>query len=275
MRTPAKLPVVVTMSTLASLVTAVGGDLVEVSSLVPVGASVENYEPRPSDVQRLERARVLFENGAGLEAWLDKTVRSAGSKDLRVVVLADSVPAPSGAADRLGARNPHLWMDPIFAARYVDAIAKELARADPAHSGYYGKRAAAEKARLAALDAWTRAQIATIPADRRSMIAFHDAFYYFDRRYGLRDVGAVETAPGREPSAAYFSKLVAQARAYHVRALFAEPQFSPKLIRQLADSAGFKTVTDLYDDTVGDTPELSNYEGIMRYDVRTIVGALK
>ena len=107
------------------------------------------------------------------------------------------------------------------------------------------------------------------------MICFHDAWYYFDKRYGIRDVGAIEPSPGQEPSAGAFAQLIAQAKASHVRAVFAEPQFSPKLARQLAEGAGIATVTDLYDDTLGTTPALSTYEGLMRFDVARIVEALK
>jgi zinc transport system substrate-binding protein len=94
-------------------------------------------------------------------------------------------------------------------------------------------------------------------------------------RFGIRNVGAVEPSPGREPSPAYFSRLIALARSNHVRAVFAEPQFSPKLVDALAAGAGIRTVEDLYDDTLGTSAQLSDYEGMMRYDVSVIVKALR
>lgn len=272
---PGPLSVVVTTSTLASLVKSVSGSAVIVRNLVPIGASPETYEPKPQDLVALEHAAIVFENGQGLEGWLGKivdkvTIRAArstlsnGLAGLEVNKPAQNQPV-----------NPHFWLDPLYAQVYVREIAQDLSGADPQNASLYGANAAAEIKRLAELDAWTRRRIATIPQDRRAMIAFHDAWYYFDRRYGIRDVGAVESSPGKEPSAAELAALIATAKANHVRAVFAEPEFSPKLAKQLADDAGIRTITNLYDDSLGSTPELGTYEGMMRHDVNAIVEALR
>ena len=280
--TPTTLPsafsVVVTTSTLASLVHSVSGDAASIHVLVPVGVSPETYEPTPRDIAQLEGASLVFENGAGLEAWLDRLISSSASR-ARIVVLSDAIPLAdrshaTGSGNSPPAENPHFWLDPNYAELYVASIAKELASSDPSHATLYHTNARAEIDRLARLDAWTRKQITTIPPEQRAMIASHDAWRYFDRRYGIRDVGAIETSPGREPSAAELAALIALARADHVRAIFVEPEFSPRLAKQLADNAGIATVTDLYDDSLGTTPQLSDYEGMMRHDVDTIVRAL-
>jgi manganese/iron transport system substrate-binding protein len=269
-----RLVVVATTSTLASLVRAVAGDAADVQVLVPIGVSPETYEPTPHDIIALENATLMFENGAGLEGWLQKLI-STSATHARVVVLSEAITGAGGSAqNRLAATNPHFWLDPNYAELYVARVAHALSAADPAHAELYRAKAAAEVDRLAQLDLWTRKRIATIPAQQRAMIAFHDAWYYFDRRYGLRDVGAIEPSPGREPSAAELAALIEVARANHVRAIFAEPEFSPRLAKQLADSTGIATVTNLYDDSLGDTPELSSYEGMMRHNVDTIVKAL-
>lgn len=253
---------------------AVAGDAADVAVLVPIGVSPETYEPTPHDIITLEKASLVFENGAGLESWLDKLITTSASH-ARLIVLSDAINTTSrDSRSRLAGTNPHFWLDPNYAELYVERIAHALAIADPAHADEYRANAAAQIDRLAQLDAWTRKRIASIPPQQRAMITFHDAWYYFDRRYGLRDVGAIEPSPGREPSAAELAALVAVARANHVRAVFAEPEFSPRLAKQLADSAGITTVTDLYDDSLGDTPELATYEGMMRHDVDTIVRAL-
>ncbi|MBC5824534.1 MAG: zinc ABC transporter substrate-binding protein [Candidatus Eremiobacteraeota bacterium] len=274
-----KVQVVASMSTLAALVRTVAGGKADVRSLVPVGGSVETYDPTPADLVVLSRARLLVENGAGLELWLAKLVRAGGRADLRTLVLSDGLPVArsedAGDFRRSAAGNPHLWLDPVYAQTYVKKITDGLASVDPSNADYYRSNERRQVRRLQALDVWARGQVDTIPSPDRVMICFHDAWYYFDRRYGIRDVGAVEPAPGQEPSAGYFAELVAAARANHVRAVFAEPQFSPKLADELAASAGIRTVSDLYDDTVGATQQLSTYEAMMRYDVRTIVSALR
>ena len=266
-----RVEVVCTISTLCSLVAAVGGSAIDLHGIVPVGASPETYEPAPSDVVAVSRARILFENGLGLETWLDKLINAAGGSDQVRIQLADSVPA---SEKRSG--NPHLWMDPVYARAYVADIEATLARIDPAHAQLYNANAMVETRKLAALERWIRAQIATIPPDHRAMITFHDAWYYFDRRFGIKNVGAIEPSPGREPSPAWFAALIRLARDNHVRAVFAEPQYSPKLAAALQSSAGIRVMTDLYDDTLGPPSSgISDYEGMMRFDVRTIVQALR
>lgn len=261
------LVVVATTATLGALVQPVGDDLVTVHTLVPIGASPETYEPTPKDLTELEHASLVVENGAGLEAWLDKLIKSSAT-NARILVLSNVMPP------QLRAINPHFWLDPNFSELYVAQIARALSQIDPKNAARYRTNAAAEIKRLAELDDWIRKRIATIPPNRRTMITFHDAWYYFDRRYGIRDVGAIEPFPGKEPSAADLAALIATARANNVRAIFAEPEFSPKLAKALADGAGIKTVTDLYDDSLGQAPDLRTYEGMMRHDVNTIVQAL-
>lgn len=265
------LVVACTISTLCSLIADVGGQDIDLHGIVPVGASPETYEPTPSDVVAVARARVVFENGLGLEVWLDKLLTSASSgPQVTRVRLSDAVPASEHTTG-----NPHLWMDPIYAATYVSDIAAVLERADRAHANGYAMRATQERAKLAALDRWIRAQIATIPPGRRAMICFHDAWYYFDRRYGIENVGAIEPYPGQDPPPGYFAHLIDLAKTHHVRAVFGEPQFSPKLALTLQSEAGIAVFTNLYDDTLGTTADLSDYEAMMRYDVATIVAALR
>lgn len=270
----ARVNVAASISTLAALVKTVGGDNVDVTSIVPVGVSAETYDPAPQDLVKISKAQVIFENGAGLELWLAKVLRSAANPQAPVIVLSLGLPV-AGATTPGGPGNPHLWLDPRYAQDYVRKIAAALRQVDPTDAQTFSVNEKVELQRLVQLDSWISAQIATIPPEQRNMITFHDAWYYFDRRYGIRDIGAIELSPGQEPSAKYLSSLIDLARANHVRAVFAEPQFSPKLAQQLATSAGIKTVSNLYDDTLGTTPELQTYEGMLRYDVRNIVGALK
>lgn len=265
-----RLRVACTITTLCSLVAAVGGDRITLSGIVPAGASPETFEPRPTDMVALSNAHVLFENGLGLEAWLQHLVDAAGGPGLTIVTLADSVPADVKASG-----NPHLWMDPVYAADYVATIAKVLESADPPNASAYEKNASIETARLVALDGWIRSHIDSIPEEHRAMICFHDAWYYFDRRYGIKDVGAIEPLPGQEPSPGSFAKLIALAKANHVRAVFGEPQYSHKLADALASGAGIAYVTDLYDDTLGTGGIAPDYDSMMRHDVETIVGALR
>jgi ABC-type Zn uptake system ZnuABC Zn-binding protein ZnuA len=198
---------------------------------------------------------------------MEKLLRSAGGDKTPVTL--------SGITDPAKAQNPHFWLDPSIASEYAARIASALESADPHHAAEYRARLKQTQAKYRALDRWIASEIATIPPDKRVMICFHDAWYYFDKRYGIKDVGAIEPSPGQEPSAGAFAKLIADAKTNHVHAVFAEPQFSPKLAKQLAEGAGITTVSDLYDDTLGATPALTTYEGLLRFDVERIVEALR
>ena len=259
--------VVATTSTLASLAAGVVGDPARVRSLVPVGASPEDYQPAPQDIEAIHSADVLVENGVNLEGWLQSDLDNARNEKLTVVVCSDGLPVRDG--------NPHLWMDPEFARAYVRKIRDALVAADPPNATGYRRNAAAYDAQLVALVARTHKKIATIPPAQRTMIIFHNAFLYYNARFGLRTVGVVELHPGAEPSPQHIAELVTLARANHVGAVFAEPEYSPKLVEALAQSAGIKTVENLYDDSVGTDPKVADYIGMIDYDTDTIVNALK
>ncbi len=267
-RAAGPLRIVATTSTLASLAQGAAGEGVHVRSLVPVGVSPEDYQPTPDDIAALHDADVLVENGAGLEGWLDATVRNAGNAHLKIVVCTDGLPVVDG--------NPHLWMDPEYARRYVAAIASALEGVDAEHAAQY--RAAAQRydAQLAALTARTRATIATIPAPRRVMIVFHNAFAYYGARFGLKQVAAIEPVAGAEPNPQHIAEVIRIAKEYRVPAIFAEHEFSPKLADTIAHAAGGEVrVTYLYDDSLGNTPGVATYIGMIDTDTATIVSALK
>ncbi len=171
--------------------------------------------------------------------------------------------------------NPHLWMDPENARAYAAKIRGALIAADAAHAGAYRAAGAAYDGKLAALTARTRAKLAAIPPARRVMIVFHNAFDYYARRFGLRIVGAIEPSAGAEPNPSHVAELVRLARANRVPAVFAEHEYSDKLARTLAASAGGLKVAFLYDDSLGSAAGVATYVGMIDTDTDTIVSALK
>ena len=262
-----KSPVVTTFSTLNSFVEGVGGDRVSVQNLVPVGASPEDYQPAPQDIAALSDATLVVENGSGIDAWLGRTIQNAGARNKRVVVLSDGLAHIDS--------NPHLWMDPVLARAYVAKVQTALSAIDPLHKTEYERNAAAYDAKLTVLQQWIGKQVATIPPQQRAMIIFHNAFDYYNRRFGITTVGVIELSPGQDPNPAYIGQLVDLAKSHHVRAVFSEPEYSSKLADTLAKSAGIRVVSNLYDDSVGQDTRVSNYISMLRYDTGVIVSALK
>lgn len=270
---PGALKVVATTTVLADMVQQVGGSDVAVTSMVPKGGVVETFDPSPRDVAAVSAADLIVMNGLGLDDWLQPVIDSA-KPDVPVVRLAENLPGVDYVSgDGSEATNPHLWLDVRYAEKYVGRIADALAAADPANAATFKAGGDAYAARLAALDTEIRQQIATIPEANRKLVSFHEAFPYFAKAYGLTIVGSVVQVPGQDPSAGEVAALIGAIKRSGAKAVFAEAGFNPDLSKAIADEAGVKVETNLYNDSLGDPP-VDTYEGLIRWDVDRIVAAL-
>ena len=270
-----RLSVVTTSTVFGDLIKNVGGDLVAVTSLVPPGADVHTFAPKPADLRAVTAARVIVMNGLGLDDWLRDTITSAAAAGTPLVELGVDLPGVDLLpGEEPGTQNPHLWMAVPNAILYVGRIEEALAAADPAHADAYQRQAAAYCDRLTRLDAGVRQRIEEIPAENRKLVTFHDAFPYFAREYDLEVVGVAVDAPGQDPSAGEIADLIAAIKASGVKAIFSEDQFPTAIVDQLAAETGAVVVADLYDDSLGDPP-VTSYEGLIEWDVDQLVQALR
>jgi manganese/iron transport system substrate-binding protein len=266
--------VVTTTTVFADMVASVGGNLVEVTSLVPKNGDVHTFEPKPADIRAVAQADLLVMNGLGLDDWLEKTIANASKKGTALLKLGVDLGVPLLPGEEPGTQNPHLWLDVNYAKQYVDRIVVGLQATDRAHSNQYQRQGAAYRARLDELDRWVREQVASIPESNRKIVTFHDAFPYYAREYGITIAGVAVQAPGQDPSAGDTAALVEAIRAAGVKAIFSEAQFPAKLVEQLAGETGTTVVADLYDDSVGDPP-VTTYEAVVRWDTQQLVDALR
>jgi ABC-type Zn uptake system ZnuABC Zn-binding protein ZnuA len=267
-----KLDVVTTTTVFADIVANVGGNRVTATSIIPPGVGPEDYEPQPDDAILLAKADLVVSNGVGLDDWLTDLLQSGGEGSTPKLVLGDGIPT----IDVDGEPNPHFWLDPSLVKQYyVPKILNALSAADAAGAATYQANAQAYSASLDQLDADLKALVGQIPAENRKLVTFHDAFPYLARHFGFDVVGVVLANVGQEPTAAELAQLVETVKAAHVKAVFSEAQFSPKLAQTLADEAGIEhIVTTLYNDALGPAPA-DTYLGLMRYDMEQIVAALK
>jgi zinc/manganese transport system substrate-binding protein/manganese/iron transport system substrate-binding protein len=285
----ARKPVLVASTTqIADLARNVAGDRAVVRCILAPGADPHTYQPTPRDVQALQGVRLAVWNGLGLDDTAAELVAEQGLPDLTTIVLSDGVQPLAGGADEHedeeadqhadehghaeAAGNPHLWLDPIYAIRYVEAIRDALIEVDPAHADTYRANAAASIGEIEALDAWAKGEIARIPAERRKLVTFHDAFPYFAAHYELELVGVVLKSPGREPSAQEVAELVSEMRRQQVPAVYAEPQFNARILELAARDAGVQ-VRRLYSDAFDD--QVKTYLDLMRFNVTSIVEGLR
>jgi len=279
-----KLKVVATFSTLGDLVQNVGGDRIELKTLVGPGQDAHTFEPVPADAKSLADAPLIFENGLGFETWLDELYESSGSKAERIVVTDGLEPLKGEEhhegeeAERgYGESDPHMWHDVANAIHMVKAIREALMKADAANAPLYQANADKYIAELQTLDAWVFDQVKTLPEDRRKLVTTHDTFGYFAARYGFEVIGTIlpTTTEGASPSAQEVDKLVDEVKAAGVPAVFAENVSSNTLLRQVADEAGVKVVASLYTDALGPAgSDGDTYIKMMRYNATTIVAEL-
>jgi ABC-type Zn uptake system ZnuABC Zn-binding protein ZnuA len=270
------IKVVTTMSILADMVKNVGGERVVAENIIPIGAGPEDYQPTPQDAQKLAGADIVFYNGHGLEEWLGDLFASAARPNQPQIAVSDGLQAGDVGSDDFKQGNPHFWMSAALGAKYVEKIRDGLIQVDGDGKDTYTKNAAGYMKQLLELNEALKQQAATIPPADRKMVTNHDAFPYFAQEYGFTIVGNILGNPEGEPSAGELAKLVQAIKAQHVKAVFSESQFNPKLTKTIADEAGVTIVSNLYTDTLGDAGSgVTTYIDMLRYNMQEVVEALK
>jgi len=267
---------VTTMSILADMVKHVGGERVEAENIIPIGAGPEDYQPTPQDAQKIASADIVFYNGHGLEEWIGDLFKSAAKAGQPQVAVSEGLAAVDVGSEDFKEGNPHFWMSAAFGAKYVEKIRDSLIQVDPAGKDTYTTNANAYIKQLMDLNAELKQQAETIPPSERKMVTNHDAFPYFAKEYNFTIVGNILGNPESELSAGDLAQLVQKIREQKVKAIFSESQFNPKVAKTLADEAGVQIVADLYTDTLGDASSgVTSYADMLRFDMKTIVDALK
>jgi zinc/manganese transport system substrate-binding protein len=224
-----RINVVASFSILGDFVRNVGGDRVNVTSLVGANGDVHVYAPPPQDAKTIADARLVIINGLGLEGWLPRLLQSSGSK-------APIITATKGIAPlKLGSdADPHAWQSVANAKIYVTNIRDALAAADPADAEVFRKQAEAYLAKLDALDSEVRQAVKQIPPSRRKVISTHDAFGYFAAAYGVPFIAPVGVSTESEASARDIARIIAQIKTEKIPAVFLENISDPRLIRRLS-----------------------------------------
>jgi zinc/manganese transport system substrate-binding protein len=272
-----KIKVVATFSILGDLVRHVGGDRVEVATLVGPNSDVHVFSPTPGDAKTLRAATVVFVNGLGLEGWITRLVQASGSKAPTVVASAGIKPRKMEDEHQHGhmVTDPHAWQSIANAKIYVANIRDALGKADPAGKGAYEANARTYLVKLDALEAQVKSAIEKIPADRRKIITTHDAFGYFGAAYGMEFIAPEGVSTDSEPSAKDVAKIIAQVRQQKIPAVFMENITDPRLMQQIAKETGAKIGGTLYSDALSEpNGPAGRYIDMMRNNIRELSKAL-
>jgi manganese/zinc/iron transport system substrate-binding protein len=277
-----KVQVVATTSILADLASRVGGERVEVIALMGPGVDPHLYRASEGDVRRMGRADLIVYNGLHLEGRMSELLDEVGRRGRATVAAAEGVPAEKllRPPEFEGAYDPHVWMDVSLwrdAARHVSAA---LAAIDPAHSDHYAARLLEYDAGLAALNGYVVDRISRLPEERRVLVTAHDAFNYFGRAYGFEVRGLQGISTVAEAGTADVQDVARFVADRRIPAIFVETSVSPRSIQAVRAAVRARGVEvamggDLYSDALGGAGSgADSYEGMIRHNVDTIVGAL-
>jgi ABC-type Zn uptake system ZnuABC Zn-binding protein ZnuA len=277
------LRVVATTADVAAIAAAVGGDLVVVDSIVPPGADAEAFEPRPGDLDKLKRADAVVRVGLGYDYWLDALTARAGNRRLvrgadgyadastgvpLLEIRGENIVAEQGHAH--GYANPHYWLDPQNALIVSAGIAEMLVRLAPAErAAIVANRERFVERVSAALARWREA---LAPYAGAKLIAYHNSWPYFARRFRLDFVAFVEPKAGVAPSPAHLAHLIADGRRMHAEAIVHEPYEPQDASRFVASKLGVPVVNLAV--SVGDVPEATDYIALIDHDVTALAAAL-
>ena len=279
-----RIPVVTTTTDLRSLTEAVGGERVAAVSLVPPTMDAEEYQPRPQDVLRLKQARMFVRVGLDYDLWAERLLTQAGNRaigrggpgyvDASFGVAALELRGMSvgpGDGHAHGSGNPHYWLDPKNAEIITATILEVLTRVDPANATSYESNRAAFLVRLQGKLAEWEAKLAPLKAI--PIVAYHNSWPYFARRFRLDFVGFIEVKPGVPPSPSHLSGIVRTMRARGVRIVVREPHEPQRDVAFVADKAGASVVTLAA--SVGALPQAGDYIALFDTNVAALLAAAR
>ena len=274
-----QIPVVATFSVIGDMLANVGGDHIDIKTIVAAGGDCELYQPTAADVATVAAARAVFINDLNeeFEPWLESLLKQAVFKGVKVVVtrgvrtLTAEEEHPVSGRQLPAAIDQHAWLDPRNGVTYVRNIAEALTRLDPASAADYRAHATAYRSQIRAVDDWARKQIADVPAGKRRALASHDSLQYIASAYGITLLAVNGWTNRSEPSAAELAKLARQIRAEHVKALFLDSITDPRSMQRIAAEAGAVIGGTLYGDSLSPEPgEADSYIKMLRHDISTL-----
>ena len=291
--------VVASFSVLADMVRNVGGDRVEVTSLVGPDSDPHVYSPRPTDARALAEADLVVLNGLQFEGWMTRLLDASGYQG-KTVVATDGVPLLAYGGQSLhrqdeegdehdhkehdheehdghddhdshdhGEYDPHAWLDLSAGLIYVANIRDGLIAVDPDNSEHYASRADSYMEDIQAAHDQVLALLDDLP-EHAQVIVGHDAFGHFSRAYGIDFLSPVGLSTEAEPSAADIARMVDVIRERQIPALFVENMSSPALMEQLSEETGVPIAGSLYNGALSEEGMTSHYLGMILHNAEVL-----
>lgn len=266
--------VLTTFTILADLAENVSGGRLEVKSITKPGAEIHSYQFTPSDIVKTQGAKLIIENGLGLEAWISKFTMSAGS--IPKVRLTDGLkPLLIDGDAYAGKPNPHAWMSPKRAMYYVDQLVDAFIKIDPDGEREYRSNASVYKSKLESLDRELRESLSLIPKKRRFLVTCEGAFSYLANDYGMKEAYLWPVNAESQVTPRRMVNLIEVIQENDIPTIFCESTVSAKAQMEVAKTSGAVFGGTFYVDSLS-APEgpASTYIDLLRHNVQLITEGL-
>ncbi|MGW8821706.1 metal ABC transporter solute-binding protein, Zn/Mn family [Paenibacillus lautus] len=274
-----KIRVVTTIGQIAEPISVIGGDRVEVLSLMGPGVDPHLYNATQGDIKKLDSGDVIFYSGLHLEGNMTEIFEQIG-KNKPVLAIADAIPKDRLLQDDTQATDPHVWFDIDLWKTSLDSAVEELKSLSPADADYFEENKQKYFAQLDELKAEAKDKLGQIPEEQRVMVTAHDAFGYFGRMHGLEVVGLQGLSTEDEIGLSDINGTIDLLLEHKVPAVFVESSVNPASINAVIEGAAKKGLDiklggELFSDAMGETGTTEGtYIGMYRHNVETIYHAL-
>jgi zinc/manganese transport system substrate-binding protein len=266
-----RIKIVASFSILGDMVEQVVGDLANVTTIVGPDADAHVYQPSVADARAVADADIIFINGLGFETWSDTLIAESGTNaSVHVATAGVKIVTIDGSTD------PHAWNSLSNGVVYVNNIAATLSEKMPTKADVIEANRAAYVDQLMALDTATKATLANLPANKRTVVTAHDAFGYLADAYDMTFLAPVGIDTEAEPSAQDLAILIDQLKADGAAALFVENITSPALVQQIADETGLTIGGRLFSDALSERGgPATSYLAMFEHNLDTLLTALQ
>lgn len=283
-----KIAIVTTIYPMYDFASNIAGDKAEIINLVPAGTEPHDFELSTGDMQLMEKADMFIYNGAGMEHFVDKTLKAVSNKDLVVVEAAKGLDLlaaehhhdDSGEEEHDGTHSeektdPHTWLSIENAIAESEAIKDALVKLDEENADYYETNFASYKEKLEALDASYKQELSDLSGD--TIVVAHEAFGYLCNEYGLKQEAVEGLTADSEPDAARMKEIIEFCKENDIKIIFFEELVSPKVAKTIADEIGAETMVlnPVEGLTAEQEEEGLDYIGIMEQNLDALKKALQ
>ncbi|MCT6882106.1 MAG: metal ABC transporter substrate-binding protein [Snodgrassella alvi] len=272
----APLPVITSFSILGDVTRQIGGERVQVRSLIGYDQDAHMYQLVSKDLRDMRSARLILLNGLGLEplslqraALQSRVPLATVTQGIQPLMMTDD------GHDHHQHTDPHIWNDPVLMQTYARNVAKALIKVDPQGKAYYQQRLAAYQRQLAELNNWATKIFNAVPADKRKVLTGHDAFAYMAKRYSIQFIAPQGVSTEAEPSARQVAAIISQIRREHIKAIFIENIKNPKMVQRIASETQTKISGRLYSDALSNGAPAATYIDMFRFNVNALAAAMK